>query len=98
MNCLERLTHSRWAVPLAGFVIQIGQYWSTLVTVGWWSPRATMSVVWFCFLWTATVILLRIFLSRRTAFALRCLLGAAVTAAVAAVARSVILLQTAVRA
>lgn len=94
MNCLERLAHSHWAVPIAGFLIQFGQYWSTLVTVDWWSPRATMSVVWFGFLWAATVLLLRIFLCGRKAFAWRCLLGAAVVCSVAAVARGVIWVQS----
>ena len=48
MGYLEQAVRSRWAVPMTAFLIQLSQYWNTLVTVTWWSKRATVSVVWFC--------------------------------------------------
>ena len=62
MGYLEQAVRSRWAVPMTAFLIQLSQYWNTLVTVTWWSKRATVSVVWFCVLWLATILLLEIFL------------------------------------
>ena len=58
MGYLEQAVRSRWAVPMTAFLIQLSQYWNTLVTVTWWSKRATVSVVWFCVLWLATILLL----------------------------------------
>jgi hypothetical protein len=63
MGYLEQAVRSRWAVPMTAFLIQLSQYWNTLVTVTWWSKRATVSVVWFCVLWLATILLLEIFLN-----------------------------------
>ena len=82
MGYLEQAVRSRWAVPMTAFLIQLSQYWNTLVTVTWWSKRATVSVVWFCVLWLATILLLEIFLNRRFPFPVRCLLGTLVIAGV----------------
>ena len=79
---------------MTAFLIQLSQYWNTLVTVTWWSKRATVSVVWFCVLWLATILLLEIFLNRRFPFPVRCLLGTLVIAGVILTAMLVISLQS----
>lgn len=94
MGYLEQAVRSRWAVPMTAFLIQLSQYWNTLVTVTWWSKRATVSVVWFCVLWLATILLLEIFLNRRFPFPVRCLLGTLVIAGVILTAMLVISLQS----
>lgn len=94
MGYLEQAVRSRWAVPMTAFLIQLSQYWNTLVTVTWWSKRATVSVVWFCVLWLATILLLEIFLSRRFPFLVRCLMGTLVIAGVILTAMLVITLQS----
>ena len=55
---------------------------------------ATVSVVWFCVLWLATILLLEIFLNRRFPFPVRCLLGTLVIAGVILTAMLVISLQS----
>ena len=94
MGYLEQAVRSRWAVPMTAFLIQLSQYWNTLVTVTWWSKRATVSVVWFCVLWLATILLLEIFLSRRFPFLVRCLMGTLVITGVILTAMLVITLQS----
>lgn len=94
MGYFKQAVRSRWAVPMAAFLIQLSQYWATLVTIAWWSKRATASVAWFCVLWIATIVMLEIFLNRRISFLLRCLLGAAVIAGVAFTAMAIIYLRS----
>ena len=94
MGYLKQAVRSRWAIPMAAFLIQLSQYWATLVTITWWSKRASVSVAWFCFLWMATIVMLKIFLNRRLSFLMRCLLGAAVIAGVAFTAMAIIHFQS----
>lgn len=90
MRYFNQAVRSRWAVPMAAFIIQLSQYWATLVTVTWWSKRAAASVGWFCFLWVATIVLLKIFLNRRITLLLRCLLGVVVIAGIVIAAMCII--------
>lgn len=94
MGYFIQAVRSRWAVPMTAFLIQLGQYWSTLATITWWSRRAAVSVAWFCFLWLATIVLLEIFLSRRLSLLMRCLAGAVVIAGIALTAMLVISVQS----